>query len=196
LASQEFEANLVAILPKMRAWAAGLTRNRSEVDDLVQETALKALAACYQFLSGTNFMAWVHRIMVNQFISGKRKQRLFTDLLPEQSVSATHLDQIELRELARAIDRLPRAQRIALSAKVLAEKSYDELAVETGCPAGTLKSRVHRARAQLRLSPWPAEGRRGKVTEAIAPLNVRLAFLDASRSEACSTEGAATRQSS
>jgi hypothetical protein len=45
--------------------------------------------------------------MVKQFISGKRKQRLFTDLLPEQYVPATHLDQIELRELARAIDRLP-----------------------------------------------------------------------------------------
>jgi RNA polymerase sigma-70 factor (ECF subfamily) len=192
MASQEFEANLVAILPKMRAWAAGLTRNRSEVDDLVQETAMKALAACDQFLSGTNFMAWARRIMVNQFISGLRKQRLFTDVVPEQPVSATHIDRIEIRELARAMDRLPPAQRIALSAIALAEKSYDELAFETGCPAGTLKSRVHRARARLRLSPSPAEGPRGKVAAAIAPLNVSLAFLDASRGEA--RDPAAARQ--
>jgi RNA polymerase sigma-70 factor (ECF subfamily) len=192
MASQEFEANLVAILPKMRVWAVGLTRNRSQVDDLVQETAMKALAACEQFLSGTNFMAWVRRIMVNQFISGLRKQRVFTDIVPEQPVSATHLEQIEIRELAQAMDRLPPAQRIALSAIALAEKSYEELAVETGCPAGTLKSRVHRARAQLRLSPSSAEEARGKAAETIAPLDVCLAFLDASRSEARSP--AAARQ--
>jgi RNA polymerase sigma-70 factor (ECF subfamily) len=183
MASQEFEANLVAILPKMRVWAAGLTRNRSEVDDLVQETAMKALVACHQFLSGTNFMAWVRRIMVNQFISGIRKQRPFTDMVPEQAVATTHLDQIELRELAQAMDRLPLDQRIAFSAKVLAEKSYEELAVETGCPTGTLKSRVHRARAQLR-GPSLAEGRGGTVTEAIAPCKASLAFCGASRSEA------------
>jgi RNA polymerase sigma-70 factor (ECF subfamily) len=165
MASQEFDANLIAILPKMRVWAAGLTRNRAAVDDLVQETAMRALAACHQFLSGTNFTAWIRRIMVNQFISGVRKQRPFTDVVPEQPVSATHLDQIELSELARAMDRLPATQRVALSAIALAEKSYDELAAETGCPAGTLKSRVHRARAKLQLSPSLAEGRGGKVTK-------------------------------
>ena len=190
MALQEFEANLVAILPKMRVWAAGLTRNRFAADDLIQETAMKTLAVRHQFLFGTNFTAWVRRIMVNEFITGTRKQRPFTNIVPEQPVAATHLDLIELRELALAMDRLPPAQRIALYAIVLAEKSYGEYAAETGCPEDTLKSRVHRARDQLRRSPSPTEARVGSVGEAIAPLKACLAFRDARNAKTASPAAA------
>jgi RNA polymerase sigma-70 factor, ECF subfamily len=69
----------------MRTWALALTRNASAADDLVQEVALKTLMASESFIPGTNFSAWTHRIMVNQFISNIRGQREYNDLdqMPE-----------------------------------------------------------------------------------------------------------------
>ena len=62
-----------------------LTRNRTAAEDLVQEVAMKVLMACDSYAPGTNFSAWVHRIMVNQFISNVRRQREYNDLdqIPE-----------------------------------------------------------------------------------------------------------------
>ena len=65
----EFQDQLTDFLPKMRIWALALTRNRTAADDLVQEVAMKVLIACDSYVPGTNFPAWVHRIMVNQFIT-------------------------------------------------------------------------------------------------------------------------------
>ena len=74
-ASREFQDRLTGFLPKMRIWALALTRNSSAADDLVQDVAMKALMASESFEPGTNFSAWVHRIMINHFISSVRKQR-------------------------------------------------------------------------------------------------------------------------
>jgi RNA polymerase sigma-70 factor (ECF subfamily) len=151
MASHDFEAQLITLLPKMRGWALALTRNRFAADDLTQETAAKALAACNSFLPGTNFGAWVRRILVNHFITGIRGRRPIADVeIPEQPVAPTHVDRIALQELALAVDRLPLNQRRALFSVAVDEKSYEEVALETGCAIGTLKSRVHRARLQLR----------------------------------------------
>ena len=73
--SCEFQDQLTAFLPKMRVWAMALTRNRAAAEDLVQDVAMKALAASEFFVAGTNFSAWVHRIMTNHFISGVRGRR-------------------------------------------------------------------------------------------------------------------------
>jgi RNA polymerase sigma-70 factor (ECF subfamily) len=149
---QEFNDQLISFMPKMRVWALALTRNRSSADDLTQDVAAKVLAAQGCFVPGTNFSAWVHRIMINHFISGVRSKREFTDAanMPEVAVSAAHEDRTALRELGWALDRLPADQREALSMIVLQEKSYEDAAEQTGCAIGTLKSRVHRARLQLR----------------------------------------------
>jgi len=150
--SQEFHDQLISYLPKMRVWALALTRNRSAADDLTQDVAAKALAAQHCFTPGTNFSAWVHRIMINHFISSVRTRREFTDMenVPEVPVQAAHEDRTALRELGWAVDRLPPDQREALFMIVLQEKSYEDAAEATGCAIGTLKSRVHRARLQLR----------------------------------------------
>ena len=74
-ASPEFQDQLTDFLPKMRIWALALTRNRTAAVDLVQEVAMKVLMACDSYVPGTNFQAWVHRIMVNQFITNVRRQR-------------------------------------------------------------------------------------------------------------------------
>jgi RNA polymerase sigma-70 factor, ECF subfamily len=151
MASHEFEKQLIALLPRMRSWALALTHNRSATDDLVQDAATKALIACDSFMPGTNFNAWVHRILVNYFITGLRSRRFLVDAeIPEPSVAPTHVDCIALRELALAMDLLPHEQRTALFSVAVDERSYEEVAQETGCAIGTLKSRVHRARLQLR----------------------------------------------
>ena len=150
--SQEFNDQLISFMPKMRVWALALTRNRAAADDLTQDVAAKALIAQDGFAPGTNFSAWVRRIMINHFISGVRGKREFTDIenMPEIQVPAPHEDRTALRELGWALNRLPRDQREALHMIVLQEKSYEDAAELTGCAIGTLKSRVHRARLQLR----------------------------------------------
>jgi len=149
---EEFHDQLISFLPKMRVWALALTRNGTAADDLTQDVATKALVARDKFVIGTNFSAWVHRIMINHFISSLRGKREFTDIetIPEVCVAATHEDRTALRELAGALDRLPRDQRDALFMIVLQEQSYEDAAEQSGCAIGTLKSRVHRARLQLR----------------------------------------------
>ena len=122
-AAPEFQDQLTDFLPKMRIWALALTRNRTAAEDLVQEVAMKVLMACDSYVPGTNFPAWVHRIMLNQFITNVRRQREYSDLdqMPELGIRA--------------------AQE---------ELSYEEVSETIGCAIGTLKSRVHRARLQLR----------------------------------------------
>lgn len=151
--SGEFHAQLVALVPKLRIQALALTRNRAAAEDLVQDAVANALAAQDSFTPGTNFAAWMHRILRNRFISTLRKQRETTDIedLPSSAfaVSAAHEDRMVLKELSRALSRLPADQREALFMVVLQGLSYEEVAETTGCAVGTAKSRVFRARRQL-----------------------------------------------
>ena len=71
---KNFDEQLIEFLPKMRIWALALTRNRAAADDLTQDVATKALLAQDCFTPGTNFSAWVHRIMVNHFITSVRNK--------------------------------------------------------------------------------------------------------------------------
>jgi len=148
-----FHDQVIAILPKLRIQALALTRNRSAAEDLVQDAVCNALSAHASFVPGTNFPAWMHRILRNRFISNLRKRRDTTDIddVP-QSVFATeaaHEDRLALKELGRAMTRLPSDQREALLMVVVHGMSYEALAEATGCAVGTAKSRVFRARRQL-----------------------------------------------
>ena len=151
-ASHEFQDRVTGFLPKMRVWAKALTRNSSAADDLVQDVAMKTLMASESFVPGTNFSAWVHRIMINHFISSVRNRREYNDLgqMPELGIPAAQHDRTELRELSLAFQRLPKDQQEALHLIGIEERSYEEASGVTGCAIGTLKSRVHRARLQLR----------------------------------------------
>lgn len=151
--SAEFHGQLVALLPKLRVQALALTRNRAAAEDLVQDAVANALAAKDSFTPGTNFAAWMHRILRNRFISTLRKQRETTDIedLPMSAfaVSGAHEDRLILKELSRALGKLPSDQREALFMVVLQGLSYEDVAKATGCAVGTAKSRVFRARRQL-----------------------------------------------
>ena len=148
-----FHDQVIAILPKLRIQALALTRNRSSAEDLVQDAVCNALSASGSFIPGTNFAAWMHRILRNRFISNLRKRRDTTDIddVPAHlfATEAPHEDRLALKELASAMTRLPSDQREALMMVVVHGMSYEALAEATGCAVGTAKSRVFRARRQL-----------------------------------------------
>jgi len=148
-----FHDQIIAILPKLRVQALALTRNRASAEDLVQDAVCNALSAQESFIPGTNFAAWMHRILRNRFISNLRNRRDTTDIddVPAATFAtdAPHEDRLALKELAKAMTRLPTDQREALIMVVVHGMSYEALAESTGCAVGTAKSRVFRARRQL-----------------------------------------------
>ena len=148
-----FHDRVLAILPKLRIQALALTRNRSAAERLVQEAVCSALRAQASFVPGTNFPAWMHRILRNRFISDLRKRRDTADIadVPEVAfaTNAAHEDGVALKELGRAMMRLPADQREALLMVVVHGMGYEAVAEAAGCAVGTAKSRVFRACRQL-----------------------------------------------
>jgi RNA polymerase sigma-70 factor (ECF subfamily) len=167
----EFHRQLITLLPRLRVQALALARNRAAAEDLVQDAVANALAAQDSFTPGTNFAAWMHRILRNRFISTLRKQRETTDIedVPASAfaVGPTHEDRLVLKELGRAVNRLPVDQREALFMVVLQGMSYEEVAGATGCAVGTAKSRVFRARRQLQC--WLMGEGRAQAAEGAEP---------------------------
>ena len=141
------------MLPRLRMQALALTRNHAAAEDLVQDAVCNALAGHASFIPGSNFAAWMHRILRNRFISNLRQRRDTTDIDDTPSsafaTEAPHEDRLVLKYLGEAITRLPADQREALIMVVVQGMSYEALAEATGCAVGTAKSRVYRARRQL-----------------------------------------------
>lgn len=172
-----FHDQVITILPKLRVQALALTRNRASAEDLVQDAVCNALSAQSSFIPGTNFAAWMHRILRNRFISNLRKRRDTTDIddVPAHTFAteAPHEDRLALKELASAMDRLPTDQREALVMVVIHGMSYEALAESTGCAVGTAKSRVFRARRQLEawlLGESPRQMQSNRSAKALALL--------------------------
>jgi RNA polymerase sigma-70 factor (ECF subfamily) len=149
----QFDRQLISLLPRLRVQALALTRNASAAGDLVQDAVTNALAARGSFTPGTNFAAWMHRILRNRFISDMRKRRPHVDLddVPQAALAtpAVHENSLVLKELNVALGRLPLVQRESLFMVVLHGMSYEQVAESLGCAVGTAKSRVFRARQQL-----------------------------------------------
>lgn len=152
-ADHDFHSELVRHLPSLRQQALALTRNRADADDLVQATVSNALGAQARFSPGTNMRAWLACIMRNRFLSDIRRRRDTTgvDDLPEAKLATAPAqeDNIAVGELRRCLGRLPPSYRVALVMIVVQGMSYEEASESLGVAVGTLKSRVHRARAQL-----------------------------------------------
>ncbi len=149
-----FEADLVALAPFIRGFARSLTSDRAYADDLAQETVLRAWRNRQSYQHGTNMKAWTFMILRNQFYSDKRRAWRSTPLDPEIAestlVSTDRADaHLELNELRQALDGLPPLQREALILVGAGGLAYEEAAVVCGCPVGTVKSRVSRARLAL-----------------------------------------------
>ncbi|QYU69494.1 sigma-70 family RNA polymerase sigma factor [Leptolyngbya sp. 15MV] len=151
--AEDFHDLLVAALPALRQQAMALTRNRSEADDLVQAAVTSALAAKASFEPGTNFRAWMTRILRNRFRSNMRARRETVEIDDAPAAafarSGRQEERIEIAELRRHLARLPADQRLALLMITVQQKSYEEVSSELGVAVGTLKCRVFRARRQL-----------------------------------------------
>lgn len=157
-----FEADLIAVIPHLRAFGRSLSGDRVQGEDLAQETLARAWASQAQFQAGTNVKAWTFMILRNLFFSEKRRSWRSSQLDPETAertlVAVTgETDRLELDELRRALAMLSPEHREAIILIGAAGLSYEEVAQITGCPTGTVKSRVSRARDQLAL--LYAEGR-------------------------------------
>lgn len=188
-----------ASLPKLRRFGLMLTRNRAATEDLVQDCVVRALAAESGFTPGTNFNAWIGRILRNEFISGVRRDRLFGPYDPGAveniAVAPGQEDHIIVRELIAGIDRLPSVQRDALLLSTIDGLNHDEVAAAMRCRTGTVKSRIGRARAHLKRTVTGVAAGDASAPERLPPVKRRtaLAMRDARRSSRPVAPGPATR---
>ena len=143
-------------VPALRRYARALTRNADRADDLVQDCIERALRKQGLFRPTGPLQAWLYRVLLNLYRNGLRQSRRrgdhlsLDDMVIEPAIPAPQPGRIALAEMSRAIDRLPDEQREALLLVVLEGVSYEEAAGILEIPAGTLMSRLSRARAALR----------------------------------------------
>jgi RNA polymerase sigma-70 factor (ECF subfamily) len=164
-----FERDAVPLIAAFYPQAMKLTRNRTEAEDLLQETAAKAFAGFHGFRDGTNLGGWLYRILLNTHISGYRKQQRrpaqwltdeITDgqLLAEARHTSAGLrsaeDQVlELlgdADVREAMRQLPEKLRTAIYYADIEGRRFKEIAMITDVPIGTVMSRLHRGRHRLR----------------------------------------------
>lgn len=160
---REFLDEVEATVPALRRYARALTRDADRADDLVQDCLERAIRKRALWRPTGPLRAWLFRLLLNLYRNDLRGQRrrgehVTLDLLPlEPSTPAPQPGHIALAELGRAVERLPLEQREALLLVVLEGASYAEAADILGIPAGTLMSRLGRARAALRLATGNSE---------------------------------------
>lgn len=160
-------------LDALYGFALTLTRDQTEAEDLVQETYLRAVRAFGQLLPDSNLKSWLFVIMRNAWLNQKRHQRngpRFVELEADGEFFKPHLLQagddpyvvylrkLELTEVRAAIESLPRQYREIVLLREIEGFSYQQIAGILNCPAGTVMSRLNRAREQLRrlLESYPS----------------------------------------
>jgi RNA polymerase sigma-70 factor (ECF subfamily) len=153
-ADRAWRDQVVGMIPALRAFAWSVSRNGADADDLVQETLIKAWSHRERFEAGTNLRAWLFTILRNTYYTAvvrrRREVRDEDDRHANSLVSAPDQDwRLTLRALQASLDRLPLEHREALILVGAAGLSYEEAAEICGCPLGTVKSRVNRARNRL-----------------------------------------------
>lgn len=167
--SERFQREALPHLDQLYGAAMRLTRNQQDAEDLVQETYAKAFAAFHQFKPGTNLRAWLYRILNNTFISNYRKaqrQPRQADVAEVedwqeyaasnhssrglQSAEAEAIENLPDSEIREALAKLPQDRRLVVYLADVEGFSYQEISEIMDTPIGTVMSRLHRGRRQLR----------------------------------------------
>ena len=142
-----------AEIPRLRRYARALLRNQDRADDLVQDTLVRGLDKVHLYRSG-DLRAWLFTIMHNQYVNSVRRlarqgEKIAVEKVPLAS-QASQLPRLELRDLENAIARLTEEQRATLLLIGLEGMKYEEVAQICDVPIGTVRSRLSRAREELR----------------------------------------------
>ena len=156
-AADDIRCHMVKFLPRLRRFAHSLTRNQDQSEDLVQETCARALACLEQWRPDTRLDSWMYRIAQNLWIDQMRAEKVKGETLDiaaiddiwgcdGREVIESRLSLLELRE---CIEQLPPDQRVLLRLVCMDGLSYKEAAQALDSPAGTVMSRLARARRTL-----------------------------------------------
>jgi RNA polymerase sigma-70 factor (ECF subfamily) len=175
MADAAFNRQLVALLPRLRRFAYGLTGSIEEGDDLVQTACERALAAADRFERGTRLDSWLYRILQNAWIDGVRRRRRGDvgldprqlDAYPGGDAAAEAEARLTLMDVRRAVAELAPEQRAVLILVSVEGVAYREAAEILGLPIGTVMSRLGRARLALgrALEAPPREAGNGNVVK-------------------------------
>ena len=145
-----------AEIPRLRRYARALTRDIVMADDLVQDCLTRALGKLHLWQEGTDLRAWLFTILHNQYVNHVRRSVRegaavgLSDSEPLLTRAPHQGQRLELRDLERAIAKLPQEQKSVILLVGLEGMRYEEVAAVLGVPVGTIRSRLSRGREALR----------------------------------------------